>query len=163
MAERLYQFRFDEEGELTSPQNVTPKEFAGLVFPRRTKTDVLPRISEAGRFVREVKDEVFVISPQAAADYLLDKIYTPFDQFDQEETWVLLLNTKNKITHEAMVYRGTINAAYVRIAEIFKEAIRVNADGIIFSHCHPSGNPDPSPEDLRDNKAGPRSRRPFGD
>jgi len=98
--------------------------------------------------VREVTDEVFAISPQAAARYLLDKIYSPFDQFDQEETWVLLLNSKNKITHEAMVYRGTVNTAYIRVAEIFKEAVRVNATGIILSHNHPSGAPNPSPEDI---------------
>lgn len=48
-------------------------------------------------FVWKVKDKVFVLSPQTAASYLLEKIYTPFDQFDQEETWVLLLDTKHKI------------------------------------------------------------------
>ena len=47
-----------------------------------------------------------------------------------------------------MVYRGTVNTAYVRVAEFFKEAVRVNATGIILSHNHPSGKPDPSPEDI---------------
>ena len=58
------------------------------------------------------------------------------------------MNSKNKITHEAMVYRGTATTAYIRVAEIFKEAVRVNATGIILSHNHPSGRPDPSPEDI---------------
>ena len=148
MTERLYQFRFNEVGELTSPQNVTPKEFAGLVFPRRAKTDVLPRISEAGRFVREVKESVQVITPAIAGQYLLERVYTPFDQFDQEETWVLLLNTKNWITHEVMVYRGTVNSAVIRPAEIYKPAVRVNAPAIIMAHNHPSTDPSPSPEDI---------------
>lgn len=148
MGERLYQFRFDETGELAAPRNVTPKEFAGLAFPGRRKPDVLPRISEAGRFVREVKESVQVIAPTIAGQYLLERVFTPFEQFDQEETWVLLLNTKHWITHEVMVYRGTVNSAIIRAAEIFKPAVRVNAQVIIMAHNHPSGTSDPSPEDL---------------
>jgi DNA repair protein RadC len=148
MVERLYQYRFNEAGEPAVPQNVTPKEFAGLAFPYRTKTDVLPRISEAGRFVREVKESVQVIAPNIAGQYLLERVFTPFDQFDQEETWVLLLNTKNWITHEVMVYRGTVNSAIIRPAEIYKPAVRVNASAIIMAHNHPSTDPTPSPEDI---------------
>ena len=71
----------------------------------------------------------------------------PFDQFSQEEMWVLLLNSRTRITHEVMVYRGTVNSALVRVPELFKEAIKVNAPGLILSHCHPSSDPEPSPED----------------
>lgn len=149
MAERLYQFQFDAEGEPATPQNVTPKEFAGLAFPSRSKSDVLPRINETGRFVREVKESVQVISPTIAGQYLLERVFTPFEQFDQEETWVLLLNTKHWITHDVMIYRGTINSAIIRAAEIFKPAVRVNAQVIIMAHNHPSGSPDPSPEDIQ--------------
>lgn len=149
MAERLYQFRFDEKGKLTDPRNVTPKEFAGLAFPNRRQSDVLPRISEAGRFVREVKESVQVITPTIAGQYLLDRVFTPFEQFDQEETWVLLLNTKHWITYEVMIYRGTINSAIIRAAEIFKPAVRMNAQVIIMAHNHPSSDPTPSPEDIQ--------------
>ena len=79
----------------------------------------------------------------------MTRIYTPFDTFNQEELWVLLLNTKNRITHEVMSYRGTINTIYVRPAELLREAVRFNAPNIILSHCHPSGDPTPSPEDVR--------------
>jgi DNA repair protein RadC len=61
----------------------------------------------------------------------------------------LLLNTKNRITHEALVYRGTVNSIYIRPAELFKEAVRVNAPALLLSHVHPSGDPTPSPEDVR--------------
>lgn len=148
MAERLYQFRFDEKGELAAPQNVTPKEFTGLVYSNRRKPDALPRISEAGRFVREAKESVQIITPTIAGQYLLERVFTPFEQFDQEETWVLLLNTKHWITHDVMIYRGTVNSAIIRAAEIFKPAVRVNAQVIIMAHNHPSGDPTPSPEDV---------------
>jgi DNA repair protein RadC len=48
-----------------------------------------------------------------------------------------------------MLYRGTINSSVVRVAEIFREAVRLNAVAIIVAHNHPSGDPEPSPEDIR--------------
>lgn len=104
---------------------------------------------EGNRFVRAVREEVIVRSPADAANHLLQHVYTPFDQFDQEEVWTLLLNTRNRITHEVMVYRGTLNMVNIRLAEIFKEAVRANAASFLLSHCHPSGEPTPSPEDVR--------------
>ena len=61
--------------------------------------------------------------------------------------WVLLLNTKNRVTHEVMVYRGQVSTIFIREAELLKEAVRVNAPALILSHCHPSGDPTSSPED----------------
>ena len=101
------------------------------------------------RFVHRLEEEIFVRTPREAAEYLMTNVYTPFDHFEQEEFWVLLLNTKTQATHKVMVYRGTLNTIYVRVAEIFKEAIRLNAASVVLSHCHPSGEPTPSPEDVR--------------
>jgi DNA repair protein RadC len=68
---------------------------------------------------------------------------------DQEELWLLLLNTKNQVLAIRRVYRGTINSSSVRVAELFRAAIRENAASIIVAHNHPSGDPTPSPEDVR--------------
>jgi DNA repair protein RadC len=107
------------------------------------------REEHLGRFVRVVNDEIIVRSPVDAAQYLLQHVYVPFDAFDQEELYVLMLNTKNRITHETMVYRGTVNSVYIRPAELFKEAVRVNAPAILLAHNHPGGSAEPSPEDQR--------------
>lgn len=48
-----------------------------------------------------------------------------------------------------MVYKGSLNTAVVRIGEVFKDAIRQNAAAMIVAHNHPSGDPAPSPEDIR--------------
>ncbi len=139
MSERLYQRRFDEQFQSQFPQEVTPQGFeAGFLSPQQ----------DLGRFVAETRQHVQVTSPQVAARYLKEKIYVPFEAFDQEEVWVLLLDIKNNITHEAMVYRGTVHQALIRPAEIFKPAVRLNAPALILSHCHPSGDPTPSPEDV---------------
>ena len=116
---------------------------------RSAALDLAAQAVDTGRFVRSVHDELVVRSPSDAANYFTSRIYTPFEQFEQEEFWVLLLNTKNRVTHEAMIYRGTVNTIYVRVAEVFREAIRHNATYILLSHCHPSGDPTPSPEDVR--------------
>jgi len=104
---------------------------------------------DSGRFVRQLREEIVVRSPQDAAHHLLTNVFHPFESFDQEELWCLLFNSKQRITHEAMVYRGTVNSINIRLAEIFKEPIRVNAPALLLAHCHPSGDSVPSPEDVR--------------
>ena len=139
MPERIHQLRFGQNFKPTIPIDVTPEGFTGF------ESDKGERV---GRFVREVPGSVCIRSPVDAAQYLLEKVYTPFDDFDQEELWVLLLNNKNRITHEVMVYRGQVSTITIREAELLKEAVRVNAPALILSHCHPSGDPTPSPEDV---------------
>lgn len=101
------------------------------------------------RFVRAVREPVTIRSAKDAGDYLMTRIFTPFSTFDQEELWVLLLNRKSRITHDVMLYRGTLVTSLVRVGELYKEAVRLNAPMILLSHCHPSGDPTPSPEDVQ--------------
>lgn len=67
---------------------------------------------------------------------------------DQEELRVINLDTKNRIQRISTVYKGSVNTAVIRIAEVFKDAIRLNSAAIIVVHAHPSGDPTPSPEDI---------------
>ena len=116
---------------------------------RAAALELADQAESASRFVRALNERVVIHSPADAAHYLQTQVFQPFAQFEQEEFWVLLLNTKNVVTHEAMVYRGTANTIFIRVAELFRDAIRLNAVGLILSHCHPSGEPTPSPEDVR--------------
>ena len=101
-----------------------------------------------GRFVREVPEPILVNSPEVAGRYLREQIYTPFEDFDQEEMWVLLLDSRCRITHQVMAYRGTVSSVHIRPAELVKEAIRLNLPTLILAHNHPSGEPEPSVEDV---------------
>jgi DNA repair protein RadC len=67
----------------------------------------------------------------------------------QEELWVLALNTRNRLIRKKQLYIGTINHSSVRLAEVFEIPIRSHAAAIIVVHNHPSGDPQPSVEDLR--------------
>lgn len=78
------------------------------------------------------------------------KLYMPeMSAFDKEHMRVVLLNTKNQVVGTEELYVGSVNAALVRPAEVFTAAIRRNLPAIMVVHNHPSGDPEPSSEDVR--------------
>ena len=79
----------------------------------------------------------------------MNQVFVPFEEFKQEQLYVLLLDQRNRITHDVMVYKGTVNTVNIRVAEMFMEAVRHGSPSILMSHNHPSGDPTPSPEDVR--------------
>jgi hypothetical protein len=66
----------------------------------------------------------------------------------QEQLRVVCLSTQYHVQRIHLVYQGNVNSAQVRVAEIFREPIRLNSTAIILAHNHPSSSVDPSPEDL---------------
>lgn len=66
----------------------------------------------------------------------------------QEELWVAHLNTRNHVEKIDKVYKGSLNSSQVRVGELFRGAIKSNAAAIIVIHNHPSGEPNPSPDDV---------------
>ncbi|MEK6932885.1 MAG: DNA repair protein RadC [Nanoarchaeota archaeon] len=71
-----------------------------------------------------------------------------FREYKQESLNVILLDTKNKIINTKEISIGTLNSSLMHPREIFKEAIRESAYSIIIVHNHPSGDPEPSKEDI---------------
>lgn len=67
---------------------------------------------------------------------------------DQEHMRVLLVNVRNQLIAVDKPYQGSVNMAQVRVAELFREAIRRNSPSIILVHNHPSGDPSPSADDV---------------
>ena len=61
---------------------------------------------------------------------------------------LLMVNTKNCILKEKMIFKGTVNYSCVSPREIFIEAVRARAVHIVLVHNHPSGDPTPSEEDI---------------
>ncbi len=83
-------------------------------------------------------------APRDLADRLLPEMAC----LEREELRVVLLNAKNVVQRQHTIYVGNVSAALVRVAELFRDAVRSHAVGIIVVHNHPSGDPDPSPDDL---------------
>lgn len=67
----------------------------------------------------------------------------------QQEAFVaLLLDTKLRVTGTVLVSLGTLDASIVHPRDVFREAVKRSAGAIILAHNHPSGDPEPSTEDL---------------
>ncbi|PIO07905.1 hypothetical protein COU59_02510 [Candidatus Pacearchaeota archaeon CG10_big_fil_rev_8_21_14_0_10_34_12] len=66
----------------------------------------------------------------------------------QEHFYVLILNNQNIIIKEELISKGILDSAILHPREVFKPAIKNSASKIILIHNHPSGNPEPSKEDL---------------
>ncbi len=69
-------------------------------------------------------------------------------QEDQERLHVLLLSSNSQLVANHEIYKGTVNSAAVRAAEVLRPAIRENCPSIIIAHNHPSGDPSPSGPDV---------------
>ena len=67
---------------------------------------------------------------------------------EQEEMWVMLLDTRNRVMGLRAIYKGNLNTSIVRVGELFRPAIEAPAAAIIVAHNHPSSDPSPSPEDM---------------
>jgi DNA repair protein RadC len=77
-----------------------------------------------------------------------DRLILQMGRLEREELRVVLLDTKNHVLRVATVYQGNVSASLVRVGELFRDAVRVNAAGLILVHNHPSGDPTPSPDDV---------------
>ncbi len=89
-------------------------------------------------------DRPSIKSPEDAAAV----IQYEMSGLEQETMRVLLLDTRNRLIRDPMVYQGSLNASVVRVGELFREAVRANAAALVVAHNHPSGDPTPSPEDV---------------
>lgn len=77
------------------------------------------------------------------------KIYMPQMKNMKKETFrVALLNSKNRIMKTVTISEGGLASAIVEPREVFNPAIRESASGVILLHNHPSGDPDPSDDDI---------------
>jgi len=85
-----------------------------------------------------------ISTPEDAAALMMYRM----QYLEQEHMFVILLNTRNHVIGEPVdVYHGSLNSTSIRVAELFRPAVRANAASFILVHNHPSGNPTPSASD----------------
>jgi DNA repair protein RadC len=93
--------------------------------------------------VEEREDESSLRSPD---DFFKRLSYLQW--MEQEHMVVVLLNSKLKVIAIETPHVGTVDSCQVRISEMFKMAVRRNATQVLLAHNHPSGDPEPSPQDV---------------
>ncbi|HBE45050.1 MAG TPA: hypothetical protein DDW17_06280 [Deltaproteobacteria bacterium] len=86
-----------------------------------------------------------ISSPQKVAKL----ISTTIKDKAKEHFKLILLNSRNRVIAVNHISTGTLTASLVHPREVFKEAIRHSVASVIIAHNHPSGDPEPSEEDVR--------------
>lgn len=111
----------------------------------RTAMNIKVAIELGARMLQENNIELPVINSPADAAAL---VQYDMSAMDHEELWIMILNIKNKVMKIEHLYKGSVNSSQVRIGEIFKTAITLQASTIIMVHNHPSLDISPSPDDV---------------
>ena len=79
---------------------------------------------------------------------LFDFLYHSMRDKSRECFKAVFLDAKNRVIEVETLFRGTLTASAVYPREVAKAALEKHAAAVIFAHNHPSGEPEPSPEDL---------------
>lgn len=134
-------------GGLANLQQATFIEMCQVEGVGPAKAAQIKAAIELGARISKIKPEekTLITCPEDAARLVQFEMAA----LEQEELWLLLLDSRNQHMRTEKLYRGSLNSSTVRPAEIFKSGIRHNAASLILVHNHPSGDPSPSPDDVR--------------
>ena len=101
---------------------------------------------ELGRrtLTRVGRERIQITSPRVLAEMLLPQ----YGSRAVEQFGVVLLDTKHRVLRTTVVTVGTVDASIVHPREIFREAASAGAAAIVLFHNHPSGDPEPSQDDV---------------
>ena len=98
----------------------------------------------------KVRTKEAITKPEQIAEIFqaIQKAESEIDRM-KERFWIVGMNTKNFIMYVELVSMGTLNASLVHPREVFAFAIkRGGISGILAIHSHPSGDPEPSEDDI---------------
>lgn len=97
----------------------------------------------------------FSINKKLEKNYIISKPEDIYDlvkddmkYFEQEHFRILMLNTKNIVINIKDIFIGASDSSVIETRKVFKEALKYNAKNITICHNHPSGDPNPSKEDV---------------
>jgi DNA repair protein RadC len=121
--------------ELTQVRGVGPVNLFGIKFIKAVAERYLKKKIIGKDAVRNSRD-------------LLDYLHLNMQDKDRELFLVVFLNAKNRILACETLFEGSLTSSSVYPREVIKAAIGRQAAALIFVHNHPSGDPDPSPEDI---------------
>ena len=136
------------------------REFGGFPGLMKLSAEELARIHGIGpakatklKASMEIANRILASNPNqkpkiSSPDDITNLIGLEMSLLEQEQLRIVLLNTRNEVMGIRTLYQGTTNQAQVRIAEVFRDAVRANAVAIIVVHNHPTGDPTPSSADI---------------
>lgn len=97
---------------------------------------------------RYLKKKLIRKDPLNNSRELFDYLYHSMRDKDRERFKVIFLDAKNKVISVETLFKGTLTASSVYPREVVRTALNHQSAALIFAHNHPSGDPDPSPDDV---------------
>ncbi len=101
---------------------------------------------ELGKRVSSIlpRDMVSIDSPQSIAVLFMEELR----HLKQETFRILLLNAKGEVISTEIISTGELTSTLVHPREVFRPAVKKSAAAVVLVHNHPSGDPQPSREDI---------------
>ena len=132
----------------TRTENEVPSTSSGQALLEALRSN-LGLLSElAARYQVETRPEYIENAPSVTSPGDVHRILAPeMVPLAQEQLRVLLLDTKNRVMGQRVVYQGNVSSVAVRPAEVLRPAVAASAPHFILVHNHPSGDPTPSSQD----------------
>ena len=118
------------------------KSFKGI---NNVKASQLLALAEISKRISTLKlEKIKISSPNDAAVVMMEEMR----YYKKEYFKIILLDTKNNILKVSEISVGCLNSSIVHPREVFREAIENSSSSIILVHNHPSGESEPSHEDI---------------
>ena len=155
------------EGNLAQMAGSTAKQMRKITGIGKVRSEKIIAAFELGkRLARFHAEKETITAPADVASLMMSKMR----YLQKEVTVVLCLDTKGGVTStgkageiasnvtwgkvlgETTIFEGTLNSCMFHPREIFRFAIEESANSIVLVHNHPSGDPQPSQEDIRATK-----------
>ncbi len=135
-----------EYGSLKNLLDLSLSEFLKINGIGRAKAAQVMAAIELGRRAVSEKNgnNVSFRCSEEVANYYIPLL----KDLKKEQFRVLLLDVKNKIIKEVLISQGSLTSSIVHPREVIKPVIRDSAASVIFIHNHPSGDPEPSNDDI---------------
>jgi DNA repair protein RadC len=136
-----------EDGGIAFLHDLSLEELRGIKGIGRVKALQIKAVMELSKRVSSaliMNNRVSIKSPEEVSRLLMEEMR----HLRKEVFKIILLNTKNHIIKRIDISVGSLNSSIVHPREVFSEAVRAGCSGVILVHNHPSGDPEPSHEDI---------------
>ncbi len=144
MAQKL----LNEFGDLKRVLSASPEQLAKTSGMGPAKAAQLKAV---GEIARRLEDPEYIVSRHVVKgpDDVYREALLKLKGKQEERFLTILLNTRNHIIETFEVSKGNLDSSIVHPRETFKKAISRSAASMVLAHNHPSGDPEPSEEDIK--------------
>lgn len=130
-------------------QKATIQELMQIKGIGKTQAGKILACLEISKRLLEIQFHTKKVNPITSPDILFDQLKRKITNYFKEHFFVCSLDTRNNLIAVDEISIGTLTASLVHPREAFEVAIKRHAAHIIISHNHPSGETDPSEDDLK--------------